>query len=292
VVRLLARAPGPLAVVTVALALTTPTAAAAARGSPGVAALQVALRGAGVYAGDIDGRAGPQTRRAVRLLQRRRGLVVDGIAGPVTLRALGRRGRPRYASRAITLGARGRDVGELQFLLAWQGFPSGPMDGGFGPRTRAALVRFQAWAGLSADGIAGRATLAALLRPPPRTPVALLRPVAGRLGDGFGPRGNWFHTGLDFEAPTGTPVHATRSGRVAFAGWDSGGYGELVVLDHGGGVTSRYAHLSAIHARAGEYVAAGATVGRVGATGRATGPHLHFEIRVRDAAADPLPAIG
>jgi peptidoglycan hydrolase-like protein with peptidoglycan-binding domain len=281
-----------LGVAAVVFAIATPAAAEAARGSPRVAALQVALRGERVYTGDVDGWAGPQTRRAVRRLQRRRGLVVDGVAGPATLRALGRRGRPRYGSRAITLGARGWDVGALQFLLAWRGFPSGPMDGGFGPRTRSALIRYQAWAGLSADGIAGRGTLPSLLLPPPRSPVALLRPVAGILSDRFGPRGSWFHPGLDFAAPTGTRVHAARAGRVAFAGWDAGGYGEMVVLDHGGGVTTRYAHLSRIAVSAGTRVAAGATIGRVGATGHATGPHLHFELRVRDAATDPLPAMG
>lgn len=288
---LLARSWRLVALVTVVGAVAA-TPAAAARGSPAVAALQVALRGEGVYAGDVDGLPGAQTRLAVRLVQRRHHLLVDGVAGPATRRALGRRGRPGYASRTITLGARGWDVGELQFLLAWRGFPSGPMDGGFGPRTQAALIRYQAWAGLSADGIAGTGTLASLRLAPPRSPLAMARPVAGRLGDRFGPRGNWFHPGLDFEAPTGTPVHAARSGRVAFAGWDAGGYGNLVVLDHGGGVTSRYAHLSAIAVRAGTYVVAGATVGRVGATGRATGPHLHFEVRVRDAATDPLPAMG
>jgi murein DD-endopeptidase MepM/ murein hydrolase activator NlpD len=274
-----------------ATATATTTAAEAARGSARVAALQVALRAERVYTGDVDGWAGSQTRRAVRLLQIRRGLVPDGVAGPATLRALGRRGGPRYDSRAITLGARGWDVAQLQFLLAWRGFPSGPMDGGFGPRTRAALLRYQAWASLTADGIAGRTTLAALRRAPPRAPLTMLRPVTAILGDRFGPRGNWFHPGLDFKAPAGTPVHAARSGRVAFAGWDAGGYGLLVVLDHGGGVTTRYAHLSALAVASGAQVAVGATVGQVGATGRATGPHLHFEVRVRDAAADPLPAL-
>jgi murein DD-endopeptidase MepM/ murein hydrolase activator NlpD len=120
----------------------------------------------------------------------------------------------------------------------------------------------------------------------------MARPVAGRLGDRFGPRGSWFHTGLDFAAPAGTPVYAARSGRVVSAGWDSGGYGLLVVVDHGGGVTSRYAHLSVLGVTAGTRVATGTLIGRVGATGRATGPHLHFEVRLGDAATDPLRTLG
>jgi murein DD-endopeptidase MepM/ murein hydrolase activator NlpD len=275
----------------VAVAAAVP-AAAAARGASGVAALQVALRAEGVYGGDVDGVPGPQTRRAVRILQHRRGLVVDGIAGPATRRALGRRGRPAYGSRAIGPGARGWDVAALQFLLAWQGFPSGPMDGGYGPRTRGALERFQARLGLAVDGIAGPASLAALRRPPPRSPLAMAWPVTAPVGDRFGPRGSWFHSGVDLVAPSGTTVRAARAGRVQSAGWDAGGYGRHVVIDHGGGVTSWYAHLSAIAVRPGEAVATGTPIGRVGSTGRATGPHLHFEVRVGGAATDPLAALG
>jgi murein DD-endopeptidase MepM/ murein hydrolase activator NlpD len=267
-------------------------AAAAVRGSPRVAALQVALRAEHLYGGDVDGRPGPQTGVAVRAFQRRERLAIDGVAGPATRRALGRRGRPAYAARLIALGARGWDVAELQFLLAWRGFPSGPIDGGFGPRTRAALLRYQAWAGLTPDGAAGPTTLTSLGQPPPRSPLTMLAPVQGVLGNGFGPRGDRFHTGVDFEAPTGTPVHAARAGQVAFAAFSSGGYGRLIVLDHGSGVTTWYAHLSRVDVTAGQQVAAGSPIGRVGATGRATGPHLHFEVRLRDAATDPLTALG
>jgi murein DD-endopeptidase MepM/ murein hydrolase activator NlpD len=274
------------------LAATAPAAAAAVRGSPRVAALQVALRAEHLYEGDVDGRPGPQTGLAVRAFQRRARLATDGVAGSATLRALGRRGRPAYAARVIALGARGWDVAELQFLLAWRGFPSGPIDGGYGPRTQAALLRYQRWAGLMPDGAAGSATLMSLERPPPRSPLAMLTPVQGVVGDRFGPRGNWFHSGVDFEAPTGTAVHAARAGRVTFAGWNSGGYGSLIVIDHGSGVTSWYAHLSRVDVTAGQPVAAGSLIGRVGATGHATGPHLHFEVRLRDAATDPLMALG
>jgi murein DD-endopeptidase MepM/ murein hydrolase activator NlpD len=276
----------------VAAAALAPSSPGAVRGSPRVAALQVALRAEHLYGGDVDGQPGPQTGQAVRAFQRRRRLAVDGVAGSATRRALGRRGRPAYAARVITLGARGWDVAELQFLMAWRGFPSGPIDGGFGPRSRAALLRYQAWAGLTPDGAAGPGTLASLRLPPPRSPLSMLTPVRAPVGDGFGPRGDWFHSGVDFEAPAGAPVHAARAGRVASAGWNSGGYGRLIVIAHGGGVTSWYAHLSRIDVVAGQPVAAGALIGRVGATGHATGPHLHFEVRVRNAATDPLTALG
>ena len=228
----------------------------------------------------------------MRAFQRRRRLAIDGVAGSATRRALGRRGRPAYAARVITLGARGWDVAELQFLMAWSGFPSGPIDGGFGPRSRAALLRYQAWAGLGRTARPGPAPWRRCNARPPRSPLSMLTPVQGVVGDGFGPRGDWFHTGVDFPAAAGTAVHAARGGRVAFAGWNSGGYGRLIIIDHGSGVTSWYAHLSRLDVAAGRQVAAGSLIGRVGATGFATGPHLHFEVRVRDAATDPLTALG
>ena len=201
---------------------------------------------------------------------------------------LGRRGRSRLGSRALRSGRSGWDVAALQFLLARHGFPSGPVDGGLGPRSRAALVRFQRWAGLGADGVAGPATLAALRRGPPRSVLRFLQPVGGPTGDGFGPRGAAFHAGVDFPAASGAPVGAAGYGCVASAGWDASGYGNLVVIRHRLGMTSWYAHLSSIAVRRCTCLLAGARIGTVGATGRATGPHLHFELRLRGAAVNPL----
>jgi murein DD-endopeptidase MepM/ murein hydrolase activator NlpD len=271
----------------VGLAVLAAAPATHAAGRPGVAALQVALRAHGLYGGTIDGYRGPRTTAAVRAFQSRNGLAVDGVAGPQTRRALGRLARPRYRSRQLRSGAVGWDVSALQFKLAWRGFPSGPFDGGLGPRTEAAVRRFQSWAGLGADGVAGPATYAALERPIPSASLSFSRPVAGGRGDGFGPRDNRFHTGVDFAAPYGTPVYAARSGRVVSAGYDASGYGNLVVLAHGGGVTSWYAHLNRIRVGTGTYVGLGGRVGDVGSTGFSTGPHLHFEVRVRGAAVAP-----
>src|SRR4051795_12027638 len=94
-----------------------------------VAALEVALRAHGLYAGAVDGIAGPATAAAVRAFQAQAGLAVDGVAGPATRAALGWRGVPPLRSRAVTAGMRGWDVAGVQFLLARAGFPSGPFDG-------------------------------------------------------------------------------------------------------------------------------------------------------------------
>ena len=281
-----------LAVALVACALVgaaLPAVALAGRmGSPSIAALQVGLRAEGLYSGTVDGFAGPGTRSAVRSLQRRAGIAVDGVAGPQTLSTLGRLGRHRLGSRQLHLGSAGFDVAELQFLLAWHGFPSATIDGGFGLHTQAAVIRFQRWAGLARDGVAGPGTVRRLLTPPLRSPVPLARPISAAVGDGFGPRENRFHPGLDFPAPTGTAVYAARAGRVTWAGWWAGGYGNLISVANGHGLRTMYGHLSSIAVRRGQRVAVGTLVGRVGSTGLSTGPHLHFEVRLRGAALDPL----
>ncbi|MEO2058292.1 MAG: peptidoglycan DD-metalloendopeptidase family protein [Thermoleophilia bacterium] len=113
-------------------------------------------------------------------------------------------------------------------------------------------------------------------------------PTSGQITSGFGPRWGRMHQGLDIAAPTGRPITAAKSGTVIVAGW-SGGYGQLVVIDHGGGLATAYAHQSRIAVKTGDPVTQGGLVGFVGSTGHSTGPHLHFEVRVNGAARDPLP---
>lgn len=276
-----------VAIVLVALTIVSP---AWGRGSARVAAVQTGLALKGLYRGTVDGVLGPGTRSAVRHLQQRAHIRVDGVPGPRTLRALGRYGRHRIGSRVLHRGQFGLDVAALQFSLAWHGFPSWMFDATFGRRTEEALLGFQTWAGLRADGRAGPSTLAALRRPPAQCPIRLGWPLRGDVASPFGPRGGRFHEGVDLSAPEGARVGASVSGRVDFAG-RLGSFGKLVTIAHGHGVLTMYAHLSRIEAHAGERVSAGEEIGRVGHTGRATGPHLHFEVRLRGASVDPLPAL-
>lgn len=119
-------------------------------------------------------------------------------------------------------------------------------------------------------------------------------PVDGKLEGGFGGRRNpfggggyEFHSGQDIEAPMGAPVVSGASGRVSFVGWQNG-YGQLVIVDHGGGLTTRYGHLSQIDVNLGQQVSRGQLVGKIGSTGRSTGPHLHYEVRINDEPVNPL----
>jgi murein DD-endopeptidase MepM/ murein hydrolase activator NlpD len=271
----------------VGLALTLPaTASAGTPGSADVAALQVGLVGLGLYDDDVDGYVGPKTLAGLRKL--------PGAGAPLaseTRAALGAFGSMQLGDRPLQLGCFGWDVAGLQFLLAWHGFPSGPFDGSFGDRTQAALLRFQRWAGIDPIGIAGPLTLAALREPPPASPIRLARPIDGAPDDGFGPRGNRFHAGVDYPAPMGTAVFAAGDGIVSFVG-PADGFGNLVVVQHSAGVTTFYGHLSKFLVAVGKRVARGTPLGLVGMTGDATGPHLHFEVRVRDASVDPATAIG
>jgi murein DD-endopeptidase MepM/ murein hydrolase activator NlpD len=272
-----------------AVGALTPAAPAADRA--GVAALQVGLRSHGLYRGPIDGLEGPATTKAIRKLQKHAHLTVDGIVGPKTRRALGRFARHRLGSRPLTIGKKGWDVASLQFRLAQHGFPSGTFDGIFGRHIEGALRRFQRWAGLKEDGVAGPATLKALRGPPPSVPLPLAWPLtAPVLGDRFGPRGDRWHAGIDLPAPLGAPVYSARSGEVVWAGWRDG-WGLLVMVAHGRGERTMYAHLSRIDVKLGVWIGQGVRVGLIGASGDATGPHLHFEVRVRGASIDPLRAL-
>ena len=283
-----------------AFALALATAQPASAATANTAALQAALKSIGLYPVAVDGVRGPFTTRGVRRFQRRRGLIVDGIAGPQTRRALGRLGRPRLGARVIAQGSRGWDVAALQFLLWRRGYSPGGIDRVFGPATRAALERYQRAAGLVVDGLAGPATIAGLRGhsrslhvAAPTTPVRFYRPVPGPIGDGFGaPReGTRRHAGIDFPVAHGTLVAAAGVGTTIFAGYNTAGYGNLVVIQHRLGYTSWYAHLSRVTSWVGERVSGGTRIGYVGATGYATGPNLHFEVRHRNVAVDPVPLL-
>ena len=97
-----------------------------------------------------------------------------------------------------------------------------------------------------------------------------------------------FHAGLDFRGPIGAPIYAAAQGTVSFAGVKQG-YGNVIEISHGNGLVTRYAHMSAFRARVGQQVAAGAVIGAIGSTGRSTGPHLHFEVRINDRPVNPRP---
>jgi murein DD-endopeptidase MepM/ murein hydrolase activator NlpD len=124
--------------------------------------------------------------------------------------------------------------------------------------------------------------------------VPVRKPVAGELDESspFGVRMDPFvheaamHTGIDFRGDTGEPIHATAAGTVTVAGW-SGGYGKMVEVDHGNGLATRYGHLSEIDVTVGSAIRVGQIVGKLGSTGRSTGPHLHYETRVNGEAVNP-----
>jgi len=158
-------------------------------------------------------------------------------------------------------------------------------------------------AGIS-ELLAARASRAAVAPPdpvaapgPPGAPAGpvggqstsgYIRPVNGRLTSPFGPRWGRLHAGQDIGAPSGTPIKAARAGRIIKAG-NGGGYGNLTLIDHGGGIVTAYAHQSRFGAPEGAQVTQGQVIGFVGSTGNSTGPHLHFEVRVNGTQRNPAP---
>jgi murein DD-endopeptidase MepM/ murein hydrolase activator NlpD len=140
---------------------------------------------------------------------------------------------------------------------------------------------------LAAQIQGAQATLASSGTASVRSSSGFIWPVSGPVTSTFGMRWGRMHEGIDIGAPSGTPIRAAASGMVISAGW-LGGYGNLIVIDHGGGLATAYAHMSGYAASTGQPVAQGQTIGFVGCTGHCFGSHLHFEVRVNGAAVDPL----
>jgi murein DD-endopeptidase MepM/ murein hydrolase activator NlpD len=113
-------------------------------------------------------------------------------------------------------------------------------------------------------------------------------PVSGSISSRFGARGSraYTHTGLDLATSAGTGIRPAAAGTVVFAAY-KGSYGNLIIVDHGNGVQTYYAHCSALYVSAGQSVDTGTTIGAVGSTGNSTGPHLHFEIRINGTPVNP-----
>jgi murein DD-endopeptidase MepM/ murein hydrolase activator NlpD len=169
-------------------------------------------------------------------------------------------------------------------------------------RVDAATMRALSTAFLGSGPTVTLGTMMTTLGAPAAVPTApaappMVMPVSAEAGSRFGVRIDPFthesrmHKGIDFGAPMGAPIFAAMAGEVVFAG-ERGGFGNLVIVDHGGGLQTYYAHQSVIEAAVGDHVAGGARIGQIGSTGRSTGPHLHFEVRVDGAAVDPAPYLG
>jgi murein DD-endopeptidase MepM/ murein hydrolase activator NlpD len=153
--------------------------------------------------------------------------------------------------------------------------------------TRREFLREEA--GLEADSaaLASRLRSASSYNPGPRSSAGFIWPVNGPVVSPFGMRWGRMHEGIDIGVAYGTPIHAAAAGRVVYAGWMSG-YGNLVAIDHGGGLSTAYAHQSQIGVSLGQSVSQGQVIGYVGCTGHCFGPHLHFEVRVNGTPVDPL----
>jgi murein DD-endopeptidase MepM/ murein hydrolase activator NlpD len=140
------------------------------------------------------------------------------------------------------------------------------------------------------SSIARMSLLEQVLEGVPQVTPASMTSISSGFGfrrDPFNGRGA-MHRGLDFKGAVGTPIRAAAKGTVTFVGW-KGGYGKTVEIRHGNGMMTRYAHMSAYAAKKGERVEAGETIGAIGNTGRSTGPHLHFEVRINNRAVNPRP---
>ena len=158
---------------------------------------------------------------------------------------------------------------------------------------RAAIAEFEGeLRGLAREESSIKSKIKAASQPTGTKPATLVRPVPGAISSGFGPRVHpilgttRMHNGVDMDAAQGEPIKAAANGTVIFAGV-KGGFGNTIMIDHGGGMVTLYAHQSRLGASVGEKVTAGGTIGYIGSTGLSTGPHLHFEVRINGVAKNP-----
>jgi murein DD-endopeptidase MepM/ murein hydrolase activator NlpD len=121
-----------------------------------------------------------------------------------------------------------------------------------------------------------------------RSGSGFIWPLNGRVTSGYGWRWGRMHNGIDIDGTSGDPIRASKAGTVFFAGYDDNGYGNHVVISHGGGFSTVYAHATTVMTRAGQFVSQGQLIATVGCTGSCTGDHLHFEIRVNGSPRDPM----
>ena len=225
-----------------------------------VAAVSVASAADTGYAAKVAALTA-ETERRVKLIEQRQLALAEALAGEnidkATLRRLG-----FYPAQA------GQGLG-------------GPFDGKNADPTFKQL--FTSWKKL--DNLASGA-----IAVPSDKPVK-----TAAFTSGYGVRsdpfrgGSAMHAGIDLAGPHGTPIYATADGTVTNAGWNSGGYGNLIKLDHGRGIETRYGHLAQMLVRSGQQVKRGQLIGRMGSTGRSTGNHLHYEVRIDGRAVNPIP---
>lgn len=271
-------------VAALAASVTAVAGADPTRPDPNLAGLQVALSVKGFYRGPIDGLRGPLTATALRAFQQHARLASTNVPTARTLAALGRLGRPRYGTRTLRRGMVGLDVAALQFELRYHGFPN-PGHGGFGGRTMRALERFQRYAGLHPDGVAGRATYLALRTPPPRAP-RLFFPLPSFTAAAHAGRA------AEIACAYATAIASATRGVVSFAGNRGRGYGYTVVVESRNGLRVVYGHLARIDVKVGEPLVAGAFVGLAGWTGkRRASTTLRIELRLRGAQIDAYSAL-
>lgn len=175
--------------------------------------------------------------------------------------------------------------------------PAGAHRGGwFAAATGAVEQQVQLVARLRAEQRAKLAALAvAITTPPPPPPPpsvddpsTFLFPARGPITSSFGPRWGRQHTGVDIDGPTGSPIIAAQAGTVTLAGWKNG-YGITVIIDHGNGVSTLYAHQARLAVHTGQTVQRGQMLGTVGATGNVTAAHLHYEVHVNGVPRNPRP---